>query len=556
MKYSKVWWKEAVIYQIYPRSFMDSNADGIGDLKGITSKIDYLKDLGVDVIWLSPHFKSPNVDNGYDISDYENILDEFGTMADFDEMLAALHQNGLKLIIDLVVNHTSDQHEWFKQASSSKENPYRDFYHWKEEIPNDWVSFFSGSAWAHDKSTNEYYLHLFDKKQPDLNWENQKLRQAIYAMMLFWLKKGINGFRMDVISLIAKDLDFPNFPLNRFGDLSYYANGPKVHEYLQEMNQEVLSKYDCMTVGEAFGVQAEQAVSYVSNDGKELNMIYHFDHAVPREESCFIAPKKEFSLVELKFIFNKWDKAIGTNGWNTVYFGNHDNPRMLSRFGDTGKYFQVSAKMLATVLLSLPGTPFMYQGDEIGMSNANFTKITEYDDVQVFNAFEVLVNQQGNSSEVFLKASNQIARDHARTPMQWNKNKNAGFTTADKTWLKLNDNYTRVNVADQVEQPNSILNYYKKLIQLRKKYEVFIYGNYIDLQPDCNKIWLYKRCFEGKNLLVMNNFTPTTQSFQLDFKINNIVLLLTNLEEVELLQNQQFTLRPYESRIYLFQYYL
>ena len=553
MKYSKVWWKEAVIYQIYPRSFMDSNADGIGDLKGITSKIDYLKDLGVDVIWLSPHFKSPNVDNGYDISDYENILDEFGSMADFDEMLAALHQNGLKLIIDLVVNHTSDQHEWFTQASSSKENPYRDFYLWKEEIPNDWVSFFSGSAWAHNKLTNEYYLHLFDKKQPDLNWENQKLRQAIYAMMLFWLKKGINGFRMDVISLIAKDLDFPNFPLNRFGDLSYYANNPKVHEYLQEMNQEVLSKYDCMTVGEAFGVQAEQAISYVSNEGKELNMIYHFDHAVPREESCFIKPKKEFSLVELKFIFNKWDKAIGANGWNTVYFGNHDNPRMLSRFGDTGEYFQASAKMLATVLLSLPGTPFMYQGDEIGMSNANFTEIAEYDDVQVLNAFEVLVNQQGNSSEVFLKASNQIARDHARTPMQWNKYKNAGFSTADKTWLKLNDNYAHVNVADQVEQPNSILNYYKKMIQLRKKYEVFIYGDYIDLRPNCNKIWLYKRCFEGENLLVMNNFTPTTQSFQFDFKINNRILLLTNLEEVEFLENQEFTLTPYESRIYLFQ---
>lgn len=548
-----MWWKEAVVYQIYPRSFMDSNADGIGDLKGITSKIDYLKDLGVDVIWLSPHFKSPNVDNGYDISDYQNILEEFGTMADFDEMLSALHQNGLKLIIDLVINHTSDQHEWFNQASSSKENPYRDFYHWKEEIPNDWVSFFSGSAWAFDKPTNEYYLHLFDKTQPDLNWENQKLRQAIYEMMLFWLKKGINGFRMDVISLIAKDLTFPNFPQNRFGDLSCYANGPKIHEYLQEMNQEVLSKYDCMTVGEAFGVQAEQASSYVSDDRKELNMIYHFDHAVPREESCFIAPKKEFSLVELKFIFNKWDKAIGANGWNTVYFGNHDNPRMLSRFGDTGKYFQESAKMLATVLLSLPGTPFMYQGDEIGMSNANFTEIAEYDDVQVFNAFEVLVNQQGNSPEVFLKASNRIARDHARTPMQWNENKNAGFTTADKAWLKVNDNYPHVNVGDQVEQPHSILNYYKKMIQLRKKYAVFVYGDYLDLRPNCNQIWLYRRCFEGKNLLVMNNFTPITQDFQLDFKINNIVLLLTNLEEVELLENQQFTLRPYESRIYLFQ---
>jgi oligo-1,6-glucosidase len=552
----KSWWKEAVIYQIYPRSFKDANADGIGDLQGIISKLDYLKDLGIDVIWLSPHFKSPNVDNGYDISDYEAIMSDFGTMEDFDEMLAKIHQNGMKLIIDLVVNHSSDEHFWFQEARKGKENPYRDYYIWKKSDtpPNDWISFFSGSAWEFDELSKEYYLHYFVKKQPDLNWENPKLRQEIYKMMHFWLEKGVNGFRMDVISLISKDQNFPNFPENRFGDLSYYANGPRVHEFLQEMNQEVLIKYDCMTVGEAFGVSAEQANDYVGKERNELNMIYHFDHAVPRDEICFVEPKAEFKLAELKAIFKKWDKAIENNGWNTVYFGNHDNARMLSRFGDTGIYHQESAKMLATVLLTLRGTPYLYQGDEIGMYNCTFEDISEFNDVQVLNAYKTLVESGDYSPKQFLEASNKIARDHARTPMQWNAESNAGFSDAEKTWLKINHNYFSVNALSQSLDENSVLNFYKKLIQIRKQTPALIYGDYLDLRPRCNRIWLYLRTFEENSYLIMNNFTNKKQSFEVKQKFIQKELILANVPVENDDSNQVFVLKPYESRIYRIDY--
>lgn len=549
MNTHKSWWKEAVVYQVYPRSFKDSNADGIGDLKGITSQLDYLQNLGIDVIWLSPHFKSPNVDNGYDISDYQDIMEDFGTMEDFDEMLLGIHQRGMKLIIDLVVNHSSDEHFWFQEARKSKDNPYRDYYIWKPKIPNNWISFFSGSAWDLDDITQEYYLHFFVKKQPDLNWENLKLRQEIYKMMRFWLDKGVNGFRMDVISLISKDPDFPNFPKDCFGDLNFYANGPKVHEYLQEMNQEVLRKYDCMTVGEAFGVTADQANLYVGQNREELNMIYHFDHAVPRDENCFVNPKPEFSLVELKSIFAKWDAATANDGWNTVYFGNHDNPRMLSRFGDIGIFRKESAKMLATVLLTLRGTPYLYQGDEIGMSNANFTSISEYNDVQVLNAQKELVETQKHDESVFLDACNKIARDHARTPMQWNSQANAGFSEGAKTWLKVNENYKQINVEAQELEENSVLNYYKKLIQLRKKTPALIYGDYADLRPNCNKIWLYTRILGEDKVLVMNNFTSEKQSFTLDFLVKNLTLLFSNMAVDD---ESVFILKPYESRVYVF----
>lgn len=547
------WWKEAVVYQIYPRSFKDSNSDGIGDLAGITSKVPYLKSLGIDIVWLSPHFKSPNADNGYDISDYQAIMEEFGSMADFEFLLNSLHNAGLKLIIDLVINHTSDEHFWFQESRKNTHNEYRDYYIWKKEIPNDWIGFFSGSAWELDATTNEYYLHYFVKKQPDLNWENPKLRAEIYKMMQFWLEKGVDGFRMDVISLISKDQLFPNFPENRFGDLSFYANGPKVHEYLQEMNKEVLSKYDCMTVGEAFGVVADQANLYVGNNRKELNMIYHFDHAVPRNESCFIKPSPEFSLVALKNIFTKWDKAIGNNGWNTVYLGNHDNPRMLSRFGNTGIYRNESAKMLATLLLSLKGTPFLYQGDEIGMSNAHFAHISEFNDVQVLNAYETLVVQQENSEKEFLSASNVIARDHARTPMQWDSTKNAGFSESLFTWLKVNENYININVVNQENDADSVLNFYRKLLKIRKENKAIIYGEYNDLRSNCNNIWLYTRNTVDTKILVMNNFTNKIQSFKLVEKITNKILLISNLPVANDIDNINFTLNPYESRIYKYQ---
>lgn len=536
----KNWWKEAVVYQIYPRSFKDSNGDGIGDLKGITSKLSYLKDLGVDVIWLSPHFQSPNADNGYDISDYESIMKDFGTMKDFDEMLAEIHKKGMKLIIDLVVNHSSDEHRWFQESRTSTQNPYRDYYIWKKDIPNDWVSFFSGNAWEFDQLTEEYYLHLFVKKQPDLNWENPKLRQEIYKMMKFWLDKGVNGFRMDVISLISKDQSFPNFPLNRFGDLSYYANGPRVHEFLQEMNQEVLSKYDCMTVGEAFGVSADQAVLYTGKDRHELNTIYHFDHAVNRSEECFLQPAPEFSLPQLKYIFRKWDEAVSELGWNSIYWGNHDNPRVISRFGNTEKYHSEAAKMLATILLTLKGTAYIYQGDEIGMTNAHFNAIEEFNDVQVLNAYRALLVEEKGLEKDFLSACNQIARDHARTPMQWDDTTNAGFSDATKTWLKVNENFPKINVKQQLNDPASILSYYKELIQLRKKTPTLVYGSYTDLLPDNDAIWAYSRKLDGAELLIFCNFSPSTQ--QLPLVYAHDLILISNYEQPQLPQ-----LRPFEA---------
>jgi oligo-1,6-glucosidase len=535
----KKWWKEAVVYQIYPRSFRDANGDGIGDLKGITTQLPYLQALGIDVIWLSPHYKSPNTDNGYDISDYENIMEEFGTMADFDEMLAEAHRLGLKLIIDLVVNHSSDEHRWFQAARQSKDNPYRHYYIWKKEIPNNWISFFSGSAWELDPQTQEYYLHLFAKKQPDLNWENDQLRQEIYQMMHFWLDKGVDGFRMDVISLISKDPAFADFPANRFGDLSYYANGQRVHEFLQEMNDQVLSRYDCMSVGEAFGVSCQQALDYVGENRNELQMIYHFDHAVPRDEHCFAQPMPELKLTALKAIFDKWDKALAHDGWNTVYFGNHDNPRMLSRFGNTQQYHYQSATMLATLLLTLRGTPYLYQGDEIGMTNCHFNDITELNDVQVLNAYETLVKKGICTEEQFMQAVNSIARDHARTPMQWSNEKNAGFSDAETTWLKVNPNCHQINVRQQEGDSNSILKFYQKLIKLRKHTPTLIYGSYEDVLPQHQDIWAFSRKLDKECLLIVCNFSGKEQA--IDFQKPTKILLSNYLG------NLDNYLRPFEA---------
>lgn len=542
------WWKKAVVYQIYPRSFKDSNADGIGDLCGIISKLDYLQDLGIDVIWLSPHFKSPNADNGYDIADYEAIMDVFGTMEDFDEMLHQIHERNMKLVIDLVINHSSDEHRWFQEAIKSKENPYRDYYIWKpnetNQPPNDWISFFSGSAWSLEPLSNEYYLHLFLKKQPDLNWENPKLRQEVYKLMRFWLDKGVDGFRMDVISLISKDTNFQNFPEDRFGDLAYYANGKRIHEFLQEMNHEVLAHYDCMTVGEAFGVEAHQANDYVGKNRKELNMIYHFEHAVPRNEYNFLEPAPEFTLLELKEIFGKWDKEVGDDGWNTVYFGNHDNPRVLSRFGNTEKYRAESAKMIATLLLTLRGTPYLYQGDEIGMSNCNFKNSTDFEDVQVRNAYQALVVENKGSEEKFMHAVNKIARDHARTPMQWNGGHLAGFSEGEKTWLTMNDNFVEVNVEAQENNPDSILNYYKNLLKIRKNTPALIFGTYQDLSPNDENLWIYKRSYQGIDYGIVVNFTTENQSFYLPFGKESVKILGNYLTDF------QTELRPYEAIIY------
>ena len=540
------WWKEAVVYQIYPRSFNDSNGDGIGDLNGITEKLDYLQNLGIDVIWLSPFYKSPNADNGYDISDYQNIMDEFGSMQDFDNMLAAIHKRGMKLMIDLVVNHTSNEHKWFKEAKKDKTNIYRNYYIWKQNkpqtAPNDWESFFSGSAWQLDAQTDEYYLHLFAKQQPDLNWDHEPLRKEIYDMMQFWLQKGINGFRMDVIAFISKDHAFPNYPEGQYGNLMLYANGPKVHEYLKEMNREVLSKYDVMTVGEAFGVSAEEANLYVGKNREELQMIFHFDHAVNRAENCFFTPDKEFTNPHLKAIFDKWDNALANDGWNSIYWGNHDNPRIISRLGDAEKYHFESATALAGILLTLRGTPYIYQGDEIGMTNCHFTDINEYNDIQVKNAYANLVKNESEKTN-FLTGANIIARDHARTPMQWNDTLNAGFSEGSSTWLKVNENFKQINAKKDQQSTKSVFKFYQQLIAIRKTEKAFIYGDYINLQPEHLQMWHYTRTMDEIEITVLVNLS--NDACAINFQQDKMVLLISNYST-----NASVLLQPFEVRIF------
>lgn len=552
--------RSSVIYQIYPRSFADSNGDGIGDLQGIISKLDYLANLGVDVLWLSPIFQSPNADNGYDISDYQAIMPEFGTMADFDALLAGVHERGMRLILDLVVNHSSDEHRWFQESRNRKDNPYRDYYIWRD-TPNNWQSFFSGSAWQFDETTGEHYLHLFARKQPDLNWENPVLRQEIYHMMRFWLDKGVDGFRMDVIPFLSKDQDFPDYPEGRFGDLTIHANGPRIHEFLQEMHREVLANYpNVITVGEGFGVSAEQANLYVGERRNELQMIYHFDHAVPREEHRFLDPAPEFTLPELKAIFTKWNEAIdsGTDapgeaspgeaspGWQNIYFGNHDNPRVLSRFGDPVRFHYESATLLATVLLTQRGTPSLYQGDEIGMSNCPFESIDEFDDIQVKNAWTALSVAPNFNPRQFLQTANRIARDHARTPMQWSDAPQAGFTTGPRTWLKVNPNYVSINVAAQDTDPparrhGSVLNYYRQLLRWRKQTPAIHTGTYNDLAPAHPTIWAFERAHESGTYITVANVSGETE--QLPFQVAGNVIQGNYANQVESLQ-------PWEVRVY------
>jgi oligo-1,6-glucosidase len=556
---TKNWWKESIVYQIYPRSFKDANGDGIGDLPGIISELDYLADLGVDVLWLSPFFKSPNADNGYDISDYRDIMPEFGTMTDFDQLLQGVHQRGMKLIMDLVVNHSSDEHFWFQESKKSKDNPYRDYYIWQpprlgengERLPpNDWCSFFSGPAWEWDEQTGEYYLHLFAKKQPDLNWENPRLRQEVYDLMHFWLQKGIDGFRMDVIAAISKDTTFPNFPEGRYGDLTFYANGPRLHEFLREMHEKVLRHYDCMTIGEGFGVSVEQANLFVGEDRRELNMIYHFDHAVPRYEHCFLQPEPEFTLPEIKAIFGKWEIGLGENGWQNTYFGNHDNPRVLSRLGDPAQFHYESATMLALILLTQRGTIGMYQGDEIGMTNCPFDAVTEYNDLQVLNAYQALIREKGGDEAQFLAVCNRIARDHARTPMQWRNAPNAGFTTGSNTWLKVNPNFTTINAETDRQNPRSVWHFYQQLIRFRRQNPTLVYGKYRDLLPEHAHIYAFTRTFEGAQMLMVGNFSGEYQPLALppDIQAGTWGTAISNYTD-ETGEGIPAGLRPFEARI-------
>ena len=548
----KAWWKEAVVYQIYPRSFCDSNGDGIGDLNGITSKLDYLKELGIDVIWLSPVYKSPNDDNGYDISDYEDIMTEFGTMDDFDKMLAAAHERGIKIVMDLVVNHTSDEHPWFVESRSSKDNEKRDYYIWKEgkdgKEPTNWGSAFSGPAWKYDEKTDMYYLHLFSVKQPDLNWENPKVRKEVFDMMTRWCEKGIDGFRMDVISLISKPEGYPDAKVvGLYGDMGICANGPKVHDYLKEMNEKVLSKFDIMTVGETAGVTLEEAKKYANTDGSELNMVFQFEHMDLDGGEKFKWSTQPMPLVPLKENLTKWQKGLDGVAWNSLYFCNHDQPRIVSRLGDeSDAYRELSAKCIATCLHMMQGTPYVYQGEELGMTNTVFNSVDDFRDLESINAYRELVESGLYTDEDMFPKIAHKSRDNARTPMQWDASENAGFTTGTP-WIAVNPNYKKINVADQLKREDSVFHYYQKLIRLRKENEIIVYGNYELLLPEDENIFAYKRTLDNQKLLVVCNFSKSEQRF--DFSgYENAKVLISNYNRDA---RKDGILKPYEATVLL-----
>lgn len=549
----KRWWKESVVYQIYPRSFCDSNGDGIGDLNGITSKFDYLKELGIDVIWLSPVYKSPNDDNGYDISDYQAIMDEFGTMEDFDRMLAAAHERGIKIMMDLVVNHTSDEHKWFIESRKSTDNPYRDYYIWrpaKEDgsLPNNWGSCFSGPAWEYDKTTDMYFLHLFSKKQPDLNWDNPVVRQEVFDMMNWWLNKGIDGFRMDVISLISKRPGLPDgtLGLNGYATFDIAANGPHVHEYLQEMRQKALNNADTITVGECAGVTLEEAKKYARSDEKELNMVFQFEHMdVDGDEKAGKWTTKKMDLRDMKKILTRWQKGLQDVAWNSLYWENHDQPRSVSRFGnDSDEYREISAKMLATCLHMMQGTPYVYQGEELGMTNCPFNTLENFRDLESINAFHELTEQGKKTEEEMLAAISYKGRDNARTPMQWDDSAYAGFSTAEP-WIMVNPNYTKINAKDQVSREDSVFKYYQKLIKLRHESDLIVYGTYDLILDDDKDIYAYTRTLEDEKLVVYCNFSANTREVEVPAEFTDGKILISNYTDAK--ADKKITLRPYEA---------
>lgn len=546
------WYKESIVYQIYPRSFNDSNNDGIGDLRGIIEKIDYLVDLGVDVVWLSPIYDSPMDDNGYDISDYYSILKEYGTMQDFKEMISKMHDKGIKLIMDLVVNHTSDEHPWFIEAIKSRNSPYHDYYHFvparkdhhhKKRKPNNWTSFFGGDAWEYNEATDEYYLHLFSKKQPDLNWENPKVREEIKNVLKFWLDLGVDGFRCDVINLLSKRNDYPKgkgiIPILRGKE--HYINGPKMHEYLQEIKKEVFANYDMFTVGECVLINPQIALSYIEESIDELNMVFQFDHMAADNFLIKWFPRK-FKLRRLKKALSRWQYGINGRGWNSLYFENHDQPRSVNRFGNL-KYRKESAKMLATYLFFQQGTPFIYQGQEIGMTNADFETLDQYQDVETHNIYRVGRKTFHFSHKSMMKRIKLMSRDNARTPMQWKKDLYGGFSTS-KPWLGVNQNYHEINVDESIQDPDSIFNYYKKLIKLKKDLKVLIYGNYIEHYSKSNKIAFYERNYQQERVLVIANFTDKCIKFKSPYQLENYQVILNNYPKKHNL------LLPYQVLVY------
>ena len=550
------WWKEGVVYQIYPRSFQDSNGDGVGDLRGIINRLDYIKDLGVDIIWLNPIYSSPNDDNGYDISDYRNIMAEFGDMADFEELLAGMHERGLKVVMDLVVNHCSDEHVWFQEAKQSRDNPYYDYFHWwpaeKGTPPRRW-SYFDpeANAWRYNEATDSYYLHYFAIKQPDLNWENPKLRAEIYDMMHFWFKKGIDGFRMDVITFISKHDGYPEFEEKYQGQkmIDAYAQGPRLHEYLHEMNREVLQHYDIMTVAEGPGTHTDNVLNLVDADRQELNMNYHFDHQGIGVGDRFIVNDDFQNLVKFKQVMSDWDTALADKGWNTIYFGNHDFPRMVTRWAsDAPEHRRIASKMLSTYLLTMRGTPYYYMGDELGMSNIKFDNIEDYKDIMTINWYN-LTKEEGGDLEQFIESHKLCARDNARTPIHWDDSAHGGFTSGTP-WIQVNPNYVEVNAAAQEQDPDSELNYFRTLNQVRKNNLTLVYGAYDLLLPEHTQVYAYTRTLDEDKILVLLNFSSDTVTLNIadlgGINMQQAQVLLNNLTELNIADGQ-VTLAPYQA---------
>ncbi|UQS87372.1 alpha-glucosidase [Nicoliella spurrieriana] len=553
------WFKDSVVYQIYPMSFQDSNGDGIGDLKGIESRLDYVKKLGANTIWLNPIYKSPNKDNGYDIADYESIQPAYGTMADFDSLLAAMHSKGIKLLMDLVVNHTSDQNEWFQESKKSRDNKYADFYIWRDPVdghaPNNWGSNFAGSAWTFVPERGQYYLHCFAEGQPDLNWRNPEVREAVYSLMRFWLDKGVDGFRMDVINYISKPDGLPDGPVPAGSKYSpcepLTTNGPHLLEYLNEMNDKVLSKYDMMTVGEMPATNPEDAVRYANLDGSGLNMIFQFEHvslSFNPDQAIGKWNDEPVKLTELKHSLSRWQAGLDGKSWNSLYWNNHDQPRAVSRFANDEPEFRVrAAKMLGTTLHMLQGTPYVYEGEELGMTNGHFTSLDQYEDIESINAYKQIVDQEHLvSGDKMLSYLASRSRDNARTPMQWDNGKYAGFTTGDKPWYRLNANYPEINAADELVDQDSVFYYYQKLIQLRRDNDIIRYGRFEALDPKDDAVFAYKRHYNDLTLVSINNFTA--ESVARDYQIPaGAQLLIGNYAD-----DQGTELRPFESKVYLF----
>ena len=547
------WWKEGVIYQIYPRSFKDTSGNGVGDLQGIIQKLDYIESLGVTMVWLNPIYESPNDDNGYDISDYRAIMKEFGTMTDFDELLQGLHKRNIKLVMDVVVNHSSDEHEWFQQSRSSRDNPYRDYYHWwpaEKGKPNHRWSFFdeNSDAWKYDKQTDAYYLHYFSQKQPDLNWENPKVRQEVYDIMKFWADKGVDGFRLDAFQYVSKDITFPPFPegydINIPNVIKYHGMGPHIHTYLKEMYEQVLSKYDVFAVSEGVGSTLEDAHNLVDEDRKELQMAYHF------EATDMVTTLEKCTLAQFKESFTKWDTSFAEKGWISIYLSNHDQSRFVNRYGsDKPAFKDYSAKMLNTFILSMRGTPYTYYGDELGMTNIGFTKIEQYKDIAAINGYKKAATD-GEDLDLHLKNLNLLSRDNGRTPMQWDDTNNAGFSS-ETPWLPVHENHTTVNVANQQNDHNSVLNHFRKMVALRKDNLLLVYGEYEIIQEEHPTIYAYSRTLDDEQMKILLNFSELTSKINLSNLVQIKEVLINNYNEL-LIDKNTITLQPYQGVVLKF----